>query len=32
MRQEEAAHMWELAVLVIALVIVIAMSCWSGAC
>jgi len=30
MRQEETAHLWELAVLIIALAVVIAMSFWTG--
>ena len=32
MRQEETIHLLELAVLVVALVIVIVMACWTGKC
>jgi hypothetical protein len=32
MRQQETVHLLELAVLVVALVIVIFMSCWTGNC
>jgi hypothetical protein len=32
MRQEETVHLLELAALIVALVIVILMSCWTGNC
>jgi hypothetical protein len=32
MGQEEASNLWQLAVLIIGLIIVITMSCWAGNC
>ena len=32
MGQEETSNLWQLAVLIIGLIIVIAMSCWAGNC
>ena len=32
MGQEETSNLWQLAVLIIGLIIVIAMSCWTGNC